>query len=315
MPHSGYVPSRIPVHATEAFFAQAFPHTGNSTTFHPIPPLSSEISFRTTFPQMQRITQMYVIPDLLPPSAVPSVDVTLDFGSDIGVIEPGVFVKPANSIRPPILKVANFHEDTRLYTVLMVDPGESGRTRPLRPKQYQPLLFPLPQHTLGCHRTNVALSATSPIVTNGDVALPYIPPHPQRGTKYHRYTVMVLEQPRGGKQSVHVDATERAGFDAAAFRERHGLVPKGVSFFRGVWDEDVTRIYNEILGECRVTRSLSLWGSVSLVYLTSRSPSTHPRNRPSTLNIGTREPIFGKPPKIDPYIMETGRKRKKYLTV
>ncbi|RUP50123.1 hypothetical protein BC936DRAFT_140247 [Jimgerdemannia flammicorona] len=226
MPHSGYVPSRIP---------------------------------------MQRITQMYVIPDLLPPSAVPSVDVTLDFGSDIGVIEPGVFVKPANSIRPPILKVANFHEDTRLYTVLMVDPDLPDPER----MTYQ-------QH---CHWliTNVALSATSPIVTNGDVALPYIPPHPQRGTKYHRYTVMVLEQPRGGKQSVHVDATERAGFDAAAFRERHGLVPKGVSFFRGVWDEDVTRIYNEILG--------------------------------------TREPIFGKPPKIDPYIMETGRKRKKYLTV
>lgn len=44
---------------------------------------------------MQRITQMYVIPDLLPSSFVPSVNLKIDIKQEIGVIEPGVFVKPS----------------------------------------------------------------------------------------------------------------------------------------------------------------------------------------------------------------------------
>lgn len=36
---------------------------------------------------------------------------------------------------------------------------------------------------------------------------------------------------------------------------------------------------------------------------------------PSPANVDAREPVYGKPPRIDPYITETGYKQKKYLNI
>lgn len=58
-------------------------------------------------------------------------------------------------------------------------------------------------------RTNVPLSTTSPNIVGGDVILPYVPPHPQRGTKYHRYTIIAFEQPEEGKKRVQAVAGKR----------------------------------------------------------------------------------------------------------
>jgi large subunit ribosomal protein L35 len=121
--------------------------------------------------------------------------------------------------------------------------------------------------------TNVPLSTTQPVVNGGDSILPYVPPHPQKGTKYHRYTIIILEQPNG---KIEVPSSlESKQFDTRSFIQQHQLSPRGISFFREVWNEDVSRIYADILKE--------------------------------------REPVFGKPPKASKYLDDVSRKSKKYL--
>ncbi|KAI9491041.1 phosphatidylethanolamine-binding protein [Zychaea mexicana] len=185
---------------------------------------------------LQRVTQMNVIPDLLPLGLVPTVEVAIQLKGQDGAVEPGVFTKPEQSIEAPKIDVTNFHTDKRLYTILLVDPDSPDVAN----KTYQ-------QH---CHWliTNVPLSATETTVAGGDTVLDYVPPHPQKGTKYHRYTLIAYEQPNGGSDKVDIKADKREGFDVKAFAQTHGLQPRGVSFFRQVWDETVSSIYNDILG-------------------------------------------------------------------
>lgn len=69
---------------------------------------------------MQRLTQMHVIPDVLP-SVDPRVDVQVRFaGRDTA---PGMFVGSKNSERPPTLKIIPFRQGEKLCTVAVVDPG------------------------------------------------------------------------------------------------------------------------------------------------------------------------------------------------
>ncbi|KAI8142440.1 phosphatidylethanolamine-binding protein, partial [Fennellomyces sp. T-0311] len=201
---------------------------------------------------LQRITQMNVIPDLLPLDLEPTVQVNINLKGEEGAVEPGVFVKPAQTIEIPKVDVTNFHTDKRLYTLALVDPDSPDVAN----KTYQ-------QH---CHWliTNVPLSATESTVAAGDSVLEYVPPHPQKGTKYHRYTLIAYEQPNGGNDKVDIKVESREAFDIKALAQAHGLEPRGVSFFRQVWDETVSSIYNDILH--------------------------------------THEPVYGKPPKPQRYI-------------
>lgn len=131
------------------------------------------------------------------------------------------------------------------------------------------------------YRTNVPLSATESIVKDGETVLDYIPPHPQKGTKYHRYTLIAYEQPNSGKDKVDIKVDSRDGFDVKGLVERHGLQARGVSFFRQVWDETVSQIYSDILSKWMDDAKTSSW----LISL-----------------LDTSEPIYGKPPRTDRYI-------------
>lgn len=113
-------------------------------------------------------------------------------------------------------------------------------------------------------RTNVPISATQPQVKGGDTILEYVPPHPQKGTKYHRYTLIAYEQPNNGQDKVDFKVDKRDGFDARKLAQKYALQARGVSFFRQVWDETVSTIYKDILH--------------------------------------AHEPIYGKPPREEPYI-------------
>ncbi|KAF7731638.1 hypothetical protein EC973_008807 [Apophysomyces ossiformis] len=202
---------------------------------------------------LERVTQMNVIPDLVAPGFEPKVQVNIRFGEkENAPVEPGVFVKPEESINVPQINITNFHTDTRLYTLMLVDPDSPDAEN----KTYQ-------QH---CHWliTNVPLSATQPDVTGGDVVLDYVPPHPEKGTKYHRYTLVAYEQPNQGQDKVEIKLEKRDAFDTKALAQAHGLNISGVSFFREEWDATVSKIYQEILG--------------------------------------SNEPIYGKPPKPERYI-------------
>ncbi|KAI8885175.1 PEBP-like protein [Backusella circina FSU 941] len=182
---------------------------------------------------MERLTQMNVIPDVLSVGLEPTVELNLNLNG--GQLEPGVFTKPEESMVRPEVTVTNFHTETRLYTLMLVDPDSPDVAN----QTYQQY----------CHWlvTNVPLSATSNTVQGGDAILDYIPPHPQKGTKYHRYTLIAFEQPNKGQDKIDVQLKERDGFNVKALEKTHNLTVSGSTFFRQVWDESVTKIYNDIL--------------------------------------------------------------------
>ncbi|KAJ7671961.1 hypothetical protein B0H17DRAFT_1141370 [Mycena rosella] len=151
---------------------------------------------------MERIHQMNVIPDVLP-VLHPTVDLHLTarlmpehfdslmrrntFQRRVNTFKeviPGNYLTPQQTRVPPKLYVNVFHTDVRLYTMLLVDPDvpdEANQT------------FTTFLHWL---KPNIPLSATHvgriPFL---NTHTRYIPPHPQRGTPYHRYTVLLLPQP------------------------------------------------------------------------------------------------------------------------
>ncbi len=106
----------------------------------------------------------------------------------------------------------------------------------------------------------------------------YVPPHPQRGTPYHRYVLLVLPQ-SSPTEPIDIPVfqdSERLGFNFRAFAEQYGFDGArggGAHMWREVWDETVSHIYKFTLKE--------------------------------------DEPRFGKMPKPDPYA--DLKHKKKYL--
>ncbi|KAL0568361.1 mitochondrial 54S ribosomal protein YmL35 [Marasmius crinis-equi] len=216
---------------------------------------------------MERTHQMSVVPDVLP-VIHPSVDLDVTVKPPLNraflsprrvfLVEPGKFLTPQQTIRPPTLFPHVFHTDTRLYTMLMVDPDvpdEQNRT------------FTTYLHWL---KPNIPLSATHRGPIPGlNTHTTYIPPHPQRGSPYHRYTILLLPQPPKTSYSLNAEANagrgvptsekldipvvpnkERLGFDVREFAKKWRLnaaLGGGYHMFREVWDDTVTGIYDGIL--------------------------------------------------------------------
>lgn len=89
---------------------------------------------RETLPVIQqRITQMFVIPDLLSPFT-PSLNVQMDFGAGTSpnvpkgsapssnFFETGSFLLPGHTIQEPVVDVTSFHPDQKYYTIALIDP-------------------------------------------------------------------------------------------------------------------------------------------------------------------------------------------------
>lgn len=81
---------------------------------------------------------------------------------------------------------------------------------------------------------------------------PYIPPHPQRGTPYHRYVLLLLPQsdPTKPLEIPIVADSDRLGFDTRSFLQQWGLDGAkggGAHMFREVWDTDVSKVYSRVL--------------------------------------------------------------------
>ncbi|KZV92052.1 hypothetical protein EXIGLDRAFT_769340, partial [Exidia glandulosa HHB12029] len=89
---------------------------------------------------MERVYQMHVVPDLLP-AFHPNVDLRVEYPMRLphnkalverimqrggttrkAPMEPGRFLLPWQTLRPPTLRARAFHLDERLYTLVMVDP-------------------------------------------------------------------------------------------------------------------------------------------------------------------------------------------------
>ena len=103
-------------------------------------------------------------------------------------------------------------------------------------------------------RPNIPLSAllSNTRIPDLDTHTHYIPPHPQQGTPYHRYTTFLLQQP-SLTENIFVpifSEEQRIGFNLRAFMQKYGLdgtKGSGAHMFRQIWNQDVSQVYTDIL--------------------------------------------------------------------
>lgn len=182
---------------------------------------------------MQRITQMHIVPDILP-HLDPIAEVNLGFGRRD--IKPGEFVDSRVSEVPPRLKVQVFDKGERLIHIVVVDPDIPDETKDSFGSR--------------CHYValNIPLSPTNPSVPlsrlGAHAVLPWLPPYSQKGAPYHRMTVFVLEHREGKALDTALvkEKLKREGFSLHAFNDRFSLKAVGVTLFRTIWDEGTAEV-------------------------------------------------------------------------
>ncbi|MCJ1247375.1 hypothetical protein MMC30_004589 [Trapelia coarctata] len=179
---------------------------------------------------MQRITQMNIVPDVLP-HLDPTTAVDLAFGRRN--VQPGEFVDSRVSEIPPRLSIQVFDKGERLVTILVLDSDVPNVEKD--------------RFDYRCHflATNIPLSPTITslpfrhLSPETQIVLPWLPPHAQKGSPYHRLSIFVLQQPEGKTMDVEAMRTkeQRHGFNIRSFNDRHQVKPIGVHLFRNTWDE------------------------------------------------------------------------------
>lgn len=183
---------------------------------------------------VQRVTQMKVVPDVIP-QCDPVVDVRIAFGRR--AVQPGDFVDSALSEKPCQLRVQSFEREPKLVTIAVVDSDIPD--------------FETDSFNTRCHflASNITITPVSPAVelsnlSEGQVILPWLPPTAQKGSPYHRLSIVIFQQ----KDNVPVDLSvasknaPRANFSARAFMTRHMLVPIGATLFRTQWDDNMAGV-------------------------------------------------------------------------
>ncbi|KAJ1831463.1 mitochondrial 54S ribosomal protein YmL35 [Coemansia sp. RSA 2711] len=188
---------------------------------------------------MQRLLQMYVLPDMLDPRVVgtPESQLHISLGGQ-PAIEPGSAVDPADARAPPAVELVTFDETPRLHTLAMLDLDAPCEAEQTFREQFHWIVSNL-SFSLGASKADVA---------SGTELLAYVPPHPAHGTPAHRYVVVALEQGDGGQSRVDGAEVSR-DMTMREFVAEHGLRVAGISFFRAAWNESVDEVYRDVLGQ------------------------------------------------------------------
>ncbi|KAL4968919.1 mitochondrial 54S ribosomal protein mL38 [Aspergillus stella-maris] len=214
---------------------------------------------------VQRITQMKVIPDVLP-HCDPILDTKLVF--DKKAIQPGEFVNSRVSSTAPKLTMQVFDGEERLVTVAVVDSDVPN---------VEENDFDYKTHFLA---VNIPLSVLNNRVDFGklsaeQVVLPWLPPVAQKGSPYHRLSVFILEQKDGKRldiDAVKYKETDRDNTLLRTLQARYHLKAIGAHLFRSIWDEDTASVMKEI-GFPEAEMELRRKRSEALPYK-RRNPST-----------------------------------------
>jgi len=184
---------------------------------------------------VQRITQMNVVPDVIP-ACDPILDVKIAFGKK--TVPPGEFVQSNISENPCQLTLQAFDRGEKRVTIAVVDPDVPN--------------LETDSFDSRCHflASNILISATEPLVdlsklsADNQILLPWLPPHAQKGSPYHRLSIIVLQH----KDNIPIDLgiarskIQRDGFSARSFMSRHMLTPISASLFRTQWDDTMASV-------------------------------------------------------------------------
>lgn len=223
---------------------------------------------------MQRITQMNVIPDVLP-TVDPIMDITVFFRSRS--VQPGDFVQSTTSETAPKLHAQLFEQGRKLVTIAVIDSDVPN----------------VNQDSFGyrCHflASNISITPTSPVidladlqtnisdavtepsksetvasvkeesvkestenpaaeVTNSQTILPWLPPFANKGSPYHRLSLFILHQK--DNTPINIEAAQkrvvRDGFKLRSFQDTHMLHAIGVSMFRTHYDEGTDAVMERL---------------------------------------------------------------------
>ncbi|KAJ1853620.1 mitochondrial 54S ribosomal protein YmL35 [Coemansia sp. RSA 1822] len=185
---------------------------------------------------MQRLLQMFVLPDMLDPRFVGTPESQLNLKLEQGVVEPGSVVDPASARERPGIELMTFHDEPRMHTIAMVDLDEPCEAEQTFREQFHWIV------------SNVRASKMQNTADTGagTELLEYVPPHPAHGTPMHRYVVAVLEQPNNGQQRLDSARVSR-DMTMRDFVTEHSLRVVGLSFFRAAWTESVDDVYRDVL--------------------------------------------------------------------
>lgn len=183
---------------------------------------------------VQRINQMKVVPDVIP-HCDPILDIKIRFGRT--KVQPGEFVDSAISEKPCQLTIQSYDKESKLVTIAIVDPDVPN--------------FETDYFNSRCHflATNIQIDAVNPNIdlaalAEGQVLLPWLAPSAQKGSPYHRLSIVVFQQ----KDNVPIDrdiaskAVARDNFSARGLMTRHLLVPISASLFRTKWDKNMAAV-------------------------------------------------------------------------
>jgi large subunit ribosomal protein L35 len=189
---------------------------------------------------IQRITQMNVIPDVLP-HCDPIVDVKLYF--DGRSVQPGEFVDAKISLSTPKLNIQSFERGEKLVAIAIVNPDIPN---------VETNGFDYRCHYL---TVNVPISPTNTMVDlaklseESQVLLPWLPPAAQKGSPYQRLSLFVLEQRDG--QPLDIAVMKETGIvhddlRLRALETRHRLKAIGAHLFRNQWDESTDEVMKQL---------------------------------------------------------------------
>ncbi|OCT45208.1 mitochondrial 54S ribosomal protein YmL35 [Cladophialophora carrionii] len=184
---------------------------------------------------VQRITQMKVVPDVIP-NVDPILDVKIVFGNR--VVQPGEFVESYISENPCRLTLQSYERGEKMITIAVVDADVPN--------------VETDGFDFRCHflASNIVISPTQPIVDLGSlssesqVLLPWMPPYAQKGSPYHRLSIVILQH----KDNIPIDLEiakkkiQRDGFTVRSMMSRHMLSPISASLFRTQWDDSTAAV-------------------------------------------------------------------------
>ena len=190
---------------------------------------------------MQRITQMNMIPDVLP-TIDPSVSTILRFGRK--KVPHGDFVLSTFSERPPNFTIQPYDAGERLVSIAVVNPDVPNVEKDGFEHRCH---FLASNVRLSPTETEVDLSTLDPAT---QVVIPWLPAYAQKGLPYQRMCIFVLQQHAPASPSSTADGgldleeirkkekyTTREGFNLRSFVDTNRLKPVGADLFRTQWDE------------------------------------------------------------------------------
>lgn len=167
----------------------------------------------------------------------PTAEVKMAFGRRN--VQPGEFVDSRASEEPPRLNVQVFDKGGRLVSIAVVDPDVPN--------------VETDGFDSRCHflATNVPISPVSSSVplaklpNQANIIRPWLPPHAQKGSPYHRLVVFVLEQKEGKievSEQLKAISEKHDGFNLRSLIGQLRSKPIGVHLFRTVWDDAMTGV-------------------------------------------------------------------------